>query len=149
MEPAGRDPGRAFSLPAVGPVTLCSQKKSSPFRTIFPPAWGMGPGTTPEVERRPGNYLGDYPYSPAPPLNSLNMVSSVEPAREMASRTDGYLPSNSWQHGRLVRHATHDRPGCKAPAWFTQQIYRASHRPSTKGRWPRTKRGLVGIAVGA
>ncbi len=32
MEPAGRDPGRAFGAPAVGPVTLCSQKKSSPFR---------------------------------------------------------------------------------------------------------------------
>ena len=26
----------------MGPVTLCSQKKSSPFRTIFPPAWGFG-----------------------------------------------------------------------------------------------------------
>jgi gamma-glutamyltranspeptidase len=27
-----------LALPAVGPVTLCSQKKSSPFRTNFPPA---------------------------------------------------------------------------------------------------------------
>jgi hypothetical protein len=36
----------------VGPVTLCSQKKSSPFWTIFPPAWGMGPWTMPEVECR-------------------------------------------------------------------------------------------------
>jgi hypothetical protein len=31
MEPAGRDPGKAFGAPAVGPVRLCSQKKSSPF----------------------------------------------------------------------------------------------------------------------
>jgi hypothetical protein len=67
MEPAGRDPGRAFGAPAVGPVTLCSQKKSSPFRTIFSPAWGMGPWTMPEVECRPRNYLGDYPYRPSPP----------------------------------------------------------------------------------
>jgi hypothetical protein len=64
MEPAGRDPGRAFGAPAVGPLTLCSQKKSSPFRTIFPPAWGMGPWTMPEVECRPGNYLGDIPRGP-------------------------------------------------------------------------------------
>ena len=67
MEPAGRDPGRAFGAPAVGPVTLCSQKKSSPFRTIFSPAWGMGPWTMSEVECRPRNYLGDYPYRPSPP----------------------------------------------------------------------------------
>src|ERR1700720_374671 len=59
MEPAGRDPGRAFGAPAVGPVTLRSQEKSSPFRTIFSPAWGMGPWTMPEVECRPRNYLGD------------------------------------------------------------------------------------------
>src|SRR4029077_21106819 len=56
MEPAGRDPGKAFGAPAVGPVSLCSQKKSSPFRTIFPPAGDSG--TTPGVERRPRNYLG-------------------------------------------------------------------------------------------
>jgi hypothetical protein len=31
-----------LALPAVGPVTLCSEKKSSPFRTISPLAWGMG-----------------------------------------------------------------------------------------------------------
>jgi Putative transposase of IS4/5 family (DUF4096) len=41
MEPAGRDPGRAFGAPAVGPVTLCSQKKSSSFQTIFPPVRGQ------------------------------------------------------------------------------------------------------------
>ena len=29
-------PGERLALPAVGLVTLCSQKKSSPFRTIFP-----------------------------------------------------------------------------------------------------------------
>src|ERR1700730_18138100 len=51
MEPAGRDPGRAFGAPAVGPVTLCSQKKSSPFWTIFSPAWGMGPWTMPSSRR--------------------------------------------------------------------------------------------------
>src|SRR6202035_708777 len=67
MEPAGRDPGRACGAPAVGPVTLCSQKKSSPFRTIFSPAWGMGPWTMPEVECRARNYLGDYPYRPTAP----------------------------------------------------------------------------------
>src|ERR1700730_14776567 len=37
----GGIPGRAFGAPAVGPVTLCSQKKSSSFRTIFPPARGQ------------------------------------------------------------------------------------------------------------
>ena len=37
----GGIPGELLALPAVGPVTLCSQKKSSPFRTIVPPVWGM------------------------------------------------------------------------------------------------------------
>jgi hypothetical protein len=41
----GGIPGELLALPAGGPVTLCSQKKFSPFRTIFPPAWGRGPWT--------------------------------------------------------------------------------------------------------
>jgi hypothetical protein len=67
----GGIPGEPLALPEVGPVTLCSQKKSSPFRTFFLPAWGRGPWTMPEVERKPGNYLGNYPYRLAPPLDSL------------------------------------------------------------------------------
>jgi hypothetical protein len=48
-----------------------------PFRTSFPPAWGMGPWTMPEVERRPGNYLGDYPHRPA--------SERIESSRKLAS----------------------------------------------------------------
>jgi hypothetical protein len=73
----GGIPGEPLALPAVGPVTLCSQKKSSPFRTIFPPAWGMGPWTMPEVECRPGNYrpaldsLGRFPSESIAPVLSI------------------------------------------------------------------------------
>ena len=61
MEPAGRDPGRAFGAPRSGTTDAPFPEEVQSFPDNFSARLRPGPWTMPEVERRPGNYLGDYP----------------------------------------------------------------------------------------
>ena len=92
MEPAGRDPGRAFGAPRSGTSDALFPEEVQSFPDIFSACLGQGPWTMPEVERKPG-CKGSRAWDPRKDFSQcmqqpiiLSTSSAISPQQERKIR---------------------------------------------------------------